>query len=96
MENILHISLQVLGITLSGAAVTALVLALYASILDCGAESMRVQSEVMRTKRTQRAEEIAAKIPVRLVLSLGLFIFPTLILVLLGPAAIQLMQVLSK
>lgn len=60
------------------------------------AESMRVQSEVMRTKRTQRAEEIAAKIPVKLVLPLGLFIFPTLLLVLLGPAAIQLMQVLSK
>lgn len=60
------------------------------------AESMRIQSEVMRTKRTQRAEEIAAKIPVKLVLPLGLFIFPTLLLVLLGPAAIQLMQVLSK
>lgn len=60
------------------------------------AESLRVHSDVMRTRRIQRAEEIAAKIPVKLVLPLGLFIFPTLILVLLGPAAIQLLDVISK
>lgn len=53
------------------------------------AESLRVQSEVMRTKRTQRAEELAAKIPVKLVLPLGLFIFPTLLIVMLGPAILS-------
>lgn len=57
------------------------------------AESLRVQSEVMRTKRTQRAEELAAKIPVKLVLPLGLFIFPTLLIVMLGPAILQLIDV---
>jgi len=60
------------------------------------AESLRVQSDVMRTRRTQRAEELAAKIPVKLVLPLGLFIFPTLMIVLLGPATIQLMQAFSN
>jgi tight adherence protein C len=60
------------------------------------AESLRVQSDMMRTRRTQRAEEIAAKIPVKMVLPLGLFIFPTLIMVILGPAVIQIIQVFSK
>jgi tight adherence protein C len=60
------------------------------------AESLRVQSDMMRSKRTQRAEEIAAKIPVKLTIPLGLFIFPTLLLVLLGPAIIQLIDVFSK
>lgn len=59
------------------------------------AESLRVQSEMMRTKRTQRAEELAAKIPVKLVLPLGLFIFPTLLIVMLGPAIIQLIDVMK-
>lgn len=57
------------------------------------AESLRVHSDMMRSRRTQRAEELAAKIPVKLVLPLGLFIFPTLLMVLLGPAVIQLIQV---
>ena len=60
------------------------------------AESLRVQSEVMRIRRTQRAEELAAKIPVKMLLPLLMFIFPTLIIVLLGPAIIQVMEVFSK
>ena len=60
------------------------------------AESLRVQSDMMRTKRTQRAEEMAAKIPVKMSVPLVLFIFPTLLIVLLGPAIIQLIQVFSK
>ena len=60
------------------------------------AESLRVHSDMMRSRRTQRAEEIAAKIPVKLVLPLILFIFPTLMLVLLGPAVLQMIQVFSK
>lgn len=59
------------------------------------AESLRVQSDMMRTRRTQRAEELAAKIPVKMLLPLILFIFPTLLMVLLGPAAIQMIQVFS-
>ena len=60
------------------------------------AESLRVQSNMMRSRRTQRAEEIAAKIPVKMLLPLILFIFPTLLMVLLGPAIIQVIQVLSN
>jgi len=57
---------------------------------------LRVQSDMMRSRRTQRAEELAAKIPVKMLLPLILFIFPTLLMVMLGPAIIQLMQVLSN
>jgi tight adherence protein C len=60
------------------------------------AESLRVQSDMMRTRRAQRAEELAAKIPVKMTLPLILFIFPTLLMVLLGPAIIQLMEVFSN
>lgn len=60
------------------------------------AESLRVQSDMMRSRRTQRAEELAAKIPVKMLLPLILFIFPTLLLVLLGPAIIQLMQTFAN
>jgi tight adherence protein C len=60
------------------------------------AVSLRVQSDMMRTRRTQRAEEMAAKIPVKMTVPLILFIFPTLFIVLLGPAAIQIMEVFKK
>lgn len=54
------------------------------------AESLRVQSEMMRVKRMQRAEEIAAKVPVKMLLPLILFIFPALLAVLIGPAVIRI------
>jgi tight adherence protein C len=54
------------------------------------AQALRVHSESMRTKRRQMAEEIAAKASVKLLLPLVLFIFPTIFVVLLGPAAIQI------
>ncbi len=53
------------------------------------ADSLRVQSEMMRIKRMQRAEEIAAKVPVKMLLPLILFIFPALLAVLIGPAVIR-------
>ena len=58
-------------------------------------ESLRVQSDMMRSRRYQRAEEFAAKIPVKMLLPLILFIFPTLLMVLLGPAIIQMIRVFS-
>ncbi len=60
------------------------------------AKALRVHSEMMRLRRTQRAEEFAAKIPVKMLLPLILFIFPTLMIVLLGPAIIQMIRVFSK
>jgi tight adherence protein C len=60
------------------------------------AVSLRVQSDMMRTRRTQRAEEMAAKIPVKMTVPLILFIFPTLFIVLLGPALIQIIEVFKK
>jgi tight adherence protein C len=60
------------------------------------AESLRIQSDMMRTRRAQRAEELAAKIPVKMLLPMVMFIFPTIMIVLLGPAVIQVIQVFSK
>ena len=59
------------------------------------AESLRIQSDVMRGKRLQRAEEMAAKIPTKMLLPLVAFIFPVLLMVLLGPAAIQISKVFA-
>lgn len=53
-------------------------------------DAIRVYSDSYRTKRFQKAEEIAAKLPVKLVIPLGLFIFPSMLIVVLGPAAIQI------
>jgi tight adherence protein C len=58
------------------------------------ADSLRVQSETLRTKRRQRAEEAAAKIALKLLFPLIFFIFPSLLVVLLGPAFIQIYRVL--
>jgi tight adherence protein C len=58
------------------------------------AESLRVYSDTFRTKRYQRAEEIAAKLPVKLIFPLVFFIFPSLFVVILGPAVIRIYQAL--
>ena len=54
------------------------------------AQALRVHSDSMRTKRFLRAEEMAAKIPVKLTIPLILFIFPSLFVVIVGPAAITI------
>lgn len=56
------------------------------------ADALRVHSETTRVRRSQRAEEFAAKIPVKILFPLVLFIFPSLMIVLGGPAIIRLMQ----
>lgn len=58
------------------------------------ADSLRIQSEMLRTKRRQRAEEMAAKIALKLLFPLIFFIFPSLLVVLMGPAFIQIYRVL--
>jgi tight adherence protein C len=54
------------------------------------ADTLRVYSDSFRTERFQRAEEMAAKMPVKLILPLILFIFPALFIVIIGPAIISI------
>jgi tight adherence protein C len=58
------------------------------------AQALRVQSDSMRTRRKQLAEEKAAKTAVQLIFPLVLFIFPGIFVVLVGPAAISIMKTL--
>ena len=58
------------------------------------ATSLRMHSETLRTTRRLRAEEAAAKIALKLLFPLIFFIFPSLLLVLMGPAFIQIFRVL--
>ncbi len=55
-------------------------------------QALRVHSDSMRTKRYQRAEEKAAKIPTKLIFPLLLFIFPSIFIVFLAPPLIQLFR----
>ena len=55
-------------------------------------QALRVQSDSMRTRRRQLAEERAAKTAVQLIFPLVLFIFPGIFVVLVGPAAITMMN----
>jgi tight adherence protein C len=57
---------------------------------------LRVQSEQMRRKRRQRIEEKAMKAPIKMLIPMVLFIFPTIFIVLLGPAAMQMIEGLGK
>ncbi len=58
------------------------------------ANSLRIFSDTLRTKRRQRAEEAAAKTGVKMVFPLVLCIFPAIWIVTIGPAAIQFVRVL--
>lgn len=53
-------------------------------------DSLRIHSENLRIKRRQRAEEAAAKVSLKLLFPLIFFIFPTLMVVLIGPAILQI------
>ena len=55
-------------------------------------QALRVQSDSMRTRRKQLAEEKAAKTAVQLIFPLVLFIFPGIFVVLVGPAAITMVR----
>ncbi len=54
------------------------------------AKVLRIQSDQMRIRRRQHAEEEAHKAPIKMIFPMGLLIFPALMIVLLTPAAIKL------
>lgn len=56
------------------------------------AQTLRVFSDTLRTKRFQQAEELAGKLPVKLLLPVVLFIFPMLLVIILGPASIRISE----
>jgi tight adherence protein C len=59
------------------------------------AESLRVFSDDLRHKRQVRAEEMAAKVPTKMLFPLVLFIFPSVLMVVLGPALIQFVRTMA-
>jgi len=58
------------------------------------AQSLRVHSDSLRTRRRQKAEERAAKTTIKLVFPLVFLLFPSLFIVILGPGVITIIQVL--
>ena len=60
------------------------------------ANVLRIQAREMRVRRSQRAEEAAAKVPVKVLFPLILCIMPTLFIVIIGPAAIQIINNFSN
>jgi tight adherence protein C len=59
------------------------------------AQALRVYSNSMRTTRQQRAEEQAAKLPVKMIFPMIFFLFPALFVVVLGPGMIRMVKALS-
>jgi tight adherence protein C len=57
---------------------------------------LRVYSETLRRERRQAAEKKAATLPVKMLVPLGLFIFPTIFIVILGPVAMNVMKLFEK
>lgn len=55
------------------------------------AKVLRIQSDQMRLKRRQRAEEEAHKAPIKMIIPLALLVFPSIMIIILTPAAIQIM-----
>ena len=55
-------------------------------------QALRVHSNFLRVQRAQKAEEMAAKLPVKIMFPMMVFIFPAIFIVVLGPAAINLLH----
>ncbi len=60
------------------------------------AKVLRIQSDQMRIRRRQRAEEEAHKAPVKMILPMAFLIFPSIMIILLTPALLQIMEVLPS
>jgi tight adherence protein C len=59
-------------------------------------QGLRTHAEYIRTKRSQKAEEIAAKLPVKILFPMMLFILPALFIVIMGPAVLKISSTLFK
>jgi tight adherence protein C len=59
------------------------------------AKTLRVHADLLRTRRRQRAEEAARKLPIKMLFPLALFILPPLFTVTVGPAVLQIVTVLG-
>ena len=57
---------------------------------------LRNQSKQLREKRKQRAKELAQKTPVKIMMPLVFFIFPSIFIVILGPAVLRVMEIFNK
>jgi len=57
-------------------------------------QALRVHSDAMRSNRQLRAEELAAKLPVKMLFPLVFFIFPSLFVIVVGPAAVKIARTL--
>ncbi len=60
------------------------------------AQALRVYSNSMRTTRQQRAEEQAAKLPVKMIFPMVLFLFPSLFVVVVGPGVMRILSALGS
>jgi tight adherence protein C len=55
------------------------------------AKVLRIQSDQMRVRRRQRAEELARQAPIKMLIPIVLLIFPALFIILLGPGVLTVM-----
>jgi tight adherence protein C len=60
------------------------------------AKILRMQSEQLRTKRRQRAEQLAQQAPLKMLFPMIMFIFPSVFVVILGPSIPQIMSGFSS
>jgi len=60
------------------------------------AKTLRAHADLLRTKRRQRAEEAARKLPIKMLFPLAVFILPPLFTVTVGPAVLQIMTVMGS